>query len=101
MGRATARDDDERIVERHLCEAISARGGYCMKFVSPGMRGVADRIVVLPYNRVFFVELKQRGGRIRDHQFLWQSAMLEVGVNVVTLWSVPAVNSWVAKVCPQ
>jgi hypothetical protein len=45
-------------IEAKLKREIEKRSGMCMKWVSPGTSGVPDRIVILPGNRVYFVELK-------------------------------------------
>ena len=45
-------------IEAKLKREVEKRGGMCMKWVSPGTSGVPDRIVLLPGNRVYFVELK-------------------------------------------
>ena len=51
----------EREVEKHLKTEVEKRGGLCLKWASPGVRGVPDRIVVFG-GEVFFVELKKEGG---------------------------------------
>ena len=38
----------ESTVERHLREEAKKRKGMALKFVSPGMNGVPDRIVLMP-----------------------------------------------------
>ena len=51
----------ERAIEEKLRVESQKRGGLSMKFVSPGLVGVPDRIVVLPQGRLGFVELKVPG----------------------------------------
>ena len=51
----------EKQVEQALRKAIRDRGGLALKFVSPGLAGVPDRIVLMPNRRVAFVELKAPG----------------------------------------
>lgn len=58
---------DERDVERYLIKECEKRGWLCWKFVSPGRRGVPDRIVIRP-GGVAFVEVKRKGGRISPLQ---------------------------------
>lgn len=58
----------ERDVERALVKAVQNRGGICPKWVSPGLDGVPDRIVMLPDGRIGFVELKAPGERPRALQ---------------------------------
>lgn len=50
----------EQKLERHLVHAITAAGGLCWKFTSPGTAGVPDRICVLD-GHIAFVELKAPG----------------------------------------
>ena len=49
----------EREIERKAGERVKAAGGLWLKWVSPGMAGVPDRILIAPGGRVVFVELKQ------------------------------------------
>ncbi|MCI5836694.1 MAG: VRR-NUC domain-containing protein [Veillonellaceae bacterium] len=58
---------DERDVERYLIKECEKRGWLCWKFVSPGRRGVPDRIVIRP-GSVAFVEVKRKGGRVSPLQ---------------------------------
>lgn len=58
----------ERDVERALVKAVQNRGGICPKWVSPGLDGVPDRIVMLPDGKIGFVELKAPGERPRALQ---------------------------------
>ena len=58
---------DERDVERYLIKECEKRGWLCWKFVSPGRRGVPDRIVIRP-GGVAFVEVKRKGGRVSPLQ---------------------------------
>lgn len=58
---------DERDVERYLIKECEKRGWLCWKFVSPGRRGVPDRIVIR-HGGVAFVEVKRKGGRVSPLQ---------------------------------
>lgn len=58
----------ERDVERALVKAVQALGGICPKWVSPGLDGVPDRIVLLPEGKIGFVELKAPGEHPRKLQ---------------------------------
>jgi hypothetical protein len=51
----------EKNIESYLREKVKEQGGIAYKWVSPGNSGVPDRIVVLPGNKVVFVELKAPG----------------------------------------
>ena len=49
----------ERDVEAKIRDYAKACGGKAYKFVSPGNRGVPDRICVFPGAKILFVELKR------------------------------------------
>lgn len=51
----------ERDIEQQLVKAVKTRGGMCPKFVSPGMDGMPDRLVLLPQGHIGFVEVKAPG----------------------------------------
>lgn len=58
----------EASIEKFLKKCVEQNGGLCLKFVSPSMAGVPDRIVLLPHGRIFFVELKAPGKKAKPHQ---------------------------------
>jgi hypothetical protein len=58
----------EKEVEAALVKAVKKRNGMALKFVSPGLDGVPDRIVLLPNGKLAFIELKRPGGRMRKLQ---------------------------------
>ncbi len=60
----------EKDVEKYLVKKIKEIGGIAYKFVSPGNDGVPDRICVLPYGFIQFVEVKRPGGRVSDIQVM-------------------------------
>lgn len=56
----------ENEIERRLAVSVKKMGGMAVKFTSPGLDGVPDRIVLLPGRKIAFVELRLRG-RSPDH----------------------------------
>ncbi len=58
----------ERQIEQALIRAVRKHGGICPKWVSPGMDGVPDRIILLPGGRIAFAEMKAPGKRTRPLQ---------------------------------
>nr|DAH06918.1 MAG TPA: hydrolase [Caudoviricetes sp.] len=54
----------ENIIEQKLKESVKMNGGMALKFISPGMNGVPDRLLLLPTGKVAFAELKAPGHRV-------------------------------------
>ena len=77
--------DLEKDVESYFKKELNRRGCLVMKFVSPGLAGVPDRIVLFPAGRVEFVELKREGEKPRPLQrgVMRLFAMRDVHVHVV------------------
>ena len=58
----------ESVIEKKLVTAARRRNGMAPKFVSPGLDGVPDRLVLLPGGKMAFVELKAGGKVLRPLQ---------------------------------
>lgn len=81
----------EKDIERYLVDKIKQAGGHTYKFVSPGHRGVPDRICIL-FNRLFFVEVKREGGKISPLQRVEIARLKSLGQAVYVIWSKDDVN---------
>ena len=51
----------EKEIEQKFTLTVKQAGGLALKFVSPGMSGMPDRIVLLPGGHTAFVEVKVPG----------------------------------------
>lgn len=58
----------EKCIETKLAKAVKSMGGLAPKFVSPGLDGVPDRLVLLPGGKIAFIELKAPGETLRPLQ---------------------------------
>lgn len=88
----------ESAVEAVFAKRVRELGGLSFKF-APIVAGNPDRIVMLPglnstEGRVFFVELKANGGKLRPDQVLWHRRASEIGVNVIVLEGSDEVRAW-------
>lgn len=75
----------EREVEQKLIAAIRLMGGQALKFVSPGMDGIPDRIILLPCGRVAFAELKAPGKKLRPLQLRRKRQLEALGLRVFVI----------------
>lgn len=57
----------EKEIEKAIRLFAIARGWLCWKFVSPGLRGVPDRIFIRA-GRVVFIEVKRPGEEPNEQQ---------------------------------
>lgn len=83
----------ERAVEEHLVGRVRAAGGLALKWVSPSLVGVPDRIVILPGGRVLFVEVKRPGGKTRPIQDRVIGMIRRLGVECHVIDSKEAVDA--------
>lgn len=88
----------ESSIERKLKREIDRLGGKALKFTSPGMAGVPDRIVLLPGGQVFFVELKAPGQKMRPLQLKRQRELEALGFTVKCLDRIEAVDEFIREV---
>lgn len=88
----------EANVEKYLIRYVKDKGGLCLKFISASMRGLPDRIVILPQGKIFFVELKAKGKKPRPEQTRVHKLFSSLGVKVYTADSKGKVRSVVDEV---
>lgn len=69
----------EKDLEAKLTKRIKSLGGWPAKFVSPGMSGVPDRILLLPGGKMLFVEMKKPGQKLRPLQEKRKRDLEEMG----------------------
>lgn len=82
----------EKYIEKKLATAVKAMGGIALKFVSPGVDGVPDRIVLLPMGRMAFVECKATGKKMRPIQVRRKKQLEALGFSVYCLDSVEQIG---------
>ena len=72
----------EKTIESKLVKAVKNMGGLAPKFISPGLDGVPDRLVLLPGGKIAFIELKAPGKELRPLQVRrkWQLEALGFSV---------------------
>lgn len=89
----------ESLIERHLAKSVKKLGGMAVKFVSPGLDGVPDRIILLPDKKIAFVELKAPGGKPRPLQVKRIRQLEELGFPVYVIDSVEQIGGVLNEIC--
>ena len=75
----------EKIIEQSLVRAVRAMDGLAPKWVSPGLDGVPDRIVLLPGGRIAFAEIKAPGKKPRPIQEIRIAQLRKLGFRVYVI----------------
>lgn len=88
----------ESKIENYLKTEVGKYNGMCLKFTS-SVSGVPDRIVILPDNRIYFVELKQEKGRLSKIQKYMHKQFSKRGVPVYVPYSKNDVDKFIEEVC--
>ena len=56
------------MIESSLVDKIKLNRGLCLKFTSPSMTGIPDRIILLTKGEIEIIETKRPGGEPRPIQ---------------------------------
>jgi hypothetical protein len=56
----------EKSIEQKLKDKVERAGGQAIKFYSQTFTGLPDRIVMMPSSRLWFVETKAPGKKVKD-----------------------------------
>ena len=75
----------EKQIERKLVTAVRLRDGMCPKWVSPGLDGVPDRVILFPGGRVAFAETKAPGKKLRPLQVRRKTQLENLGFRVFVI----------------
>jgi len=75
----------EKELEQKLVREVKRRGGRAYKFISPGLNGVPDRLVLLPGGNIGFVEVKAPGKKMRPNQIKRKGELEGLGFLVYCL----------------
>lgn len=70
------------VERRNLKPAIERLGGVCWKLMPVSMRGIPDRLILLPGARVYFVETKGSEKEPRASQLIVHKLLKRLGFEV-------------------
>ena len=89
----------ESEIESRLRAEAKKMGGMAVKFVSPGLDGVPDRIVLLPGRKIAFVELKAPGRKPRPQQIKRMRQLECLGFPVYVIDGVEQIGGVLDEIC--
>lgn len=91
----------ESSLEAYFRETVRRRLGGMVIKLAPTVKGVPDRLVLLPMGGIKLVELKAVTGSLSAIQRLRHDRILELGTPVVTLSGRADVDRWVRQQFPD
>ena len=83
----------EKFIEHKLVTETNRCGGLAWKFVSPGVVGVPDRIILMPQGKIGFVEVKAPHRKPRAIQTRRIEQLQELGFKVFVLDDVEQIKN--------
>lgn len=91
----------ESRLERRFKREIERRSGQAYKFTVPGIRGMPDRIILLPGARAIFVEMKAPGESLRPLQAKRAEQLRALDFPVYCIDSIKGITDFIAEVFPS
>lgn len=88
----------EKTIESKLVKAVREIGGLAPKFVSPGLDGVPDRLVLLPGAKIAFIELKAQGKPLRPLQVRRKRQLEALGFSVYCIDSPEQIGGMLSEI---
>ncbi|GIQ63609.1 hypothetical protein PACILC2_21770 [Paenibacillus cisolokensis] len=88
----------ESVLERRLVREVERIGGLAPKWVSPGNRGVPDRLVILPGGRTVYVEMKAPGKPLQPLQEKWARKLFKLGHQYYKIDSIEDIDRFIDEV---
>lgn len=89
----------EKQIERLFVQAIKNKGGIAPKFVSPGLDGVPDRLILMPGGRASFAEIKAPGQVLRPLQIHRKKQIEALGFHVYVIDSAEMIGGAADAIC--
>ena len=89
----------EQRIERQLVQLVSKVGGLALKFVSPGMAGVPDRLLLFPGGKAVFVETKAPGKKPRPLQVHRHEQLRALGFRVYVIDEMKQIREVLDDLC--
>ena len=88
----------EKTVEQKLVKAVRDYGGLALKFVSPGMAGVPDRLLLFKGGKAAFCEVKAPGEKLRPLQEHRKKQLQDLGFRVYVVESVVQIGGMICEI---
>jgi hypothetical protein len=75
----------EKTVETNLKEKVENAGGWCLKLAPFWVKGLPDRMVLMPKRKIYFVETKVKGKKPSAIQRYIHKKLRKLGFEVFVI----------------
>ena len=89
----------EKKIEQKLIDEVKKKDGLALKFVSPGMDGMPDRLVLIAVGKIGFVEVKAPGEVPRKLQLKRHKKLRSLGFKVYVLDDEKQIGGIIDDIC--
>lgn len=87
-----AAKESEKVIEKRLTLEIVKLGGWTIKLLSTFVRGLPDRLCMMPGGILFFVEVKSTGVKPTKFQILIHEKLRALGFKVYVIDTTEKLN---------
>jgi len=88
----------EHDVEEKLKSKVKQNGGIALKLVSPGYAGMPDRLVIFPFGKLAFIELKAPKKKPRKLQVVRHMMLRGYGFKVYVVDEVKKIDEIIKEI---
>lgn len=74
--------ESEKVLEKKLAKEVKDRGGWSIKLLSDFIKGLPDRMVLVPGGKIYFAEIKTTGKKPTKMQILIHKKLERLGFKV-------------------
>lgn len=89
----------EKSIEQALTKEVKKRGGLALKFISPGMIGVPDRLILMKGGKLAFIELKAPKKKMRPLQIKRKRQLEVLGFLVYCIDNKEQIGGVLDEIC--
>lgn len=89
----------ESKIEKTLILEVKKHGGLALKFISPGMSGVPDRLIMIKGGKLAFIELKAPGKKMRPLQVKRKRQLEALGFKVYCIDCKEQIEGVLVEIC--
>ena len=89
----------EQNIELFLIRQVCLKGGLCLKMNSITMKGLPDRLALLPHGKMFFAELKAPGRKPHPEQVRVHEKLRRLGFDVYVIDNTARVKEILDEIC--